>query len=155
LLIEILEEIVGKMETVLKGEIRRLAKREARALLAKPDDELRRLRKRVRALEGEVRAIKTQRAGEKAKAKVRAAVQEVPPEEADKARLSPGLIKKLRNRLKVSQAELAQLVGVTAAAVGHWEAGKSYPRPELKARIVALRSVGRREIKRLLAEQEA
>jgi len=37
-------------------------------------------------------------------------------------------------------------------AVGNWESGKSRPRDESKARIAALRSLGRREVRRLLAE---
>ena len=63
------------------------------------------------------------------------------------------LIRTLRSRLDISQADLAQLVGVSAVAVGSWESGKSRPRPETKARIVALRALGRREVRRLLAKQ--
>jgi DNA-binding transcriptional regulator YiaG len=34
------------------------------------------------------------------------------PEEVKAARISPGLIKKLRKRLKITQGELAVLIGV-------------------------------------------
>jgi len=67
-------------------------------------------------------------------------------------RMSPRLIRTLRKRLGISQADLAKLVGVSTVAVGTWESGRSRPRAESKARIAALRSVGRREVKRLLAE---
>jgi DNA-binding transcriptional regulator YiaG len=146
---------VGKIEMALKAEIARLSRRETRALVARPIVELRSLRARVGALERELRALRSACAGEQAKAKARSAAEAVTAEKAAKARLSPKLLKKLRGRLKVSQGELAKLVGVTTAAVGFWESGKSQPKPETKARIVALRRLGRREVRRLLAEQEA
>jgi len=71
--------------------------------------------------------------------------------ETPTVRMSPTLIRSLRNRLGISQADLAKLVGVSTVAVGNWESGKSKPRPESKARVAALRGLGRREIKRLLA----
>ena len=146
---------MGKIETVLKAEIIRLSRRETRSLVAKHIVEIRRLRERVGALERELRAIKSALATEQAKAKARSVVEAVSAERAAKARLSPWLLKKLRGRLKVNQGEIAKLVGVTAAAVGFWESGTSHPKPETKARIVALRSLGRREVRRLLAERGA
>ena len=68
--------------------------------------------------------------------------------------MTPRLIRALRSRLGISQAELAKLVGVSTVAVGQWESGRSRPRAESKARIAALRSLGRREVKRLLVEPE-
>jgi DNA-binding transcriptional regulator YiaG len=43
------------------------------------------------------------------------------PEEVKAARISPGLIKRLRARLGITQGELATLVGVSTSAVGSWE----------------------------------
>jgi DNA-binding transcriptional regulator YiaG len=82
------------------------------------------------------------------------AAETVAADRAPAARLSPKLIRSLRTRLGISQAELARLTGVSAVAVGTWESGRSRPRPESKARIVALRSLGRREVRRLLSEQK-
>jgi DNA-binding transcriptional regulator YiaG len=143
---------MGKIETVLKSEISRLARREAKALMSKQVDELRRLRKRVSSLERELRGVKAARAQEQAKRKVTTAVATAAGDEGPTIRLSPRLIRSLRGRLGISQAELAKLVGVSAVAVGNWELGKSKPRDESKAKIAALRSLGRREARRLLAE---
>ena len=143
---------MGKVETVLKGEIIRLARHETKGLIRKHVEELRRQRKRVAALERELKALKAARAQEQAKRKVTTAVEVVAGEQALAARLSPRLIRSQRNRLDISQAELAKLVGVSTLAVGNWELGKAKPRPESKARIAALRSLGRREVRRLLAE---
>ena len=146
------EDSMGKIETVLKSEISRLARRETKAVIGKHVDELRRLRKRVASLERELRAVKAARAQEQAKRKVTTAVATVAGEEGPAIRLSPRLIRSLRSRLGISQADLAKLAGVSTVAVGNWESGKSRPRDESKARIAALRSLGRREVRRLLAE---
>ena len=143
---------MGKVETVLKSEIARLARREAKGLIGKHIDELRRLRKRVVSLERELKAVKAARAQEQAKRKVTTAVASVAGEKAPTVRMSPKLIRSLRSRLGISQAELAKLVGVSTVAVGSWESGKSKPRAESKAKTAALRSLGRREARRLLAE---
>jgi DNA-binding transcriptional regulator YiaG len=143
---------MGKVETVLKAEIARLSRRETRRLMTKPVEEIRRLRRRVAELAGEVRALKAARVEERARSKMRAATETVAGGQATTIRMTARLIRSLRNRLGISQAELAKLVGVSTVAVGQWESGHSRPRSESKARIAALRSVGRREVKRLLAE---
>jgi DNA-binding transcriptional regulator YiaG len=142
---------MGKVETVLKSEIARLSRRETRRLMTKHVEELRRLRRRVAELDHEVRALKKARTEEEIKAKITATSENVDAKRASKHRLSPKLIRALRRRLKITQAELAQVVGVSTVAVGMWESGATHPKPESKARIVALRSLGRREVRRLLA----
>ena len=143
---------MGKVETVLKAEIARLSRRETRRLTQKHVEELRRLRQRVATLEREVHSLKTARAEEQVKAKIKTTTETVATGRALSARLSPGLIQALRRRLTITQAELAKLVGVSTVAVGMWESGSTHPRRETKARIVALRSLGRREVRRLLAD---
>ena len=143
---------MGKVEKVLKGEIIRLARHETKNLIRKYVEELRRQRKRVAALERELKALKAARAQEQAKRKVTTAVETVAAGQASTVRLSPRLIRSVRNRLGISQAKLAKLVGVSTLAVGNWELGKTKPRPESKARIAALRKLGRREARRLLME---
>ncbi len=80
----------------------------------------------------------------------------VPPvseSEAKSARLSPRLVQSLRGRLGLSQMALARLVGVSAPAVAHWEAGNSTPKGQNRTALVGLRKVGRREVKELLARR--
>ena len=143
---------MGKVETVLKAEIARLSRRETRRLMTKHVEELRRLRRRVADLTREVHALKTARAEEQVKTKIRAAAETVADAQAATIRLSPRLIRSLRSRLAISQAELAKLVGVSTVAVRQWESGRARPRSESKTRMAALRSVGRREVRRLLAK---
>jgi DNA-binding transcriptional regulator YiaG len=146
---------MGKIETAMKSEITRLARRQVRDMTARSADEIRKLRRRVIALERELTALKNSRAKEQTRRKVQKVAETVASDEGGQTRLSPRLIQTLRKRLNVSQAELGRLVGVSSVTVGNWESGKSKPRPEAKAKVVALRSLGRREVKRLLAEQQA
>jgi DNA-binding transcriptional regulator YiaG len=75
----------------------------------------------------------------------------VAPEEVKAARLSPLLIKKLRARLAITQGELATLVGVSMSAVGSWEYGKAKPEGHNREALVALRKLGKREVRGILA----
>jgi DNA-binding transcriptional regulator YiaG len=75
------------------------------------------------------------------------------PEELEKARFSPRLILALRKRLGITQRELATLSGVTVGAIFQWEKGMFDPRDDKKAVLVALRKLGRRQIKMLLEEK--
>src|SRR6266851_9328607 len=69
------------------------------------------------------------------------------------ARLSPRLVQSLRRRLGLSQMALARLMGVSAPAVAHWEAGESTPTGRNRVTLVAFRKVGKREVKELLARR--
>jgi DNA-binding transcriptional regulator YiaG len=75
------------------------------------------------------------------------------PEEVKASRISPGLIKKLRARLGITQGELATLVGVSMSAVGSWEYGKAKPEGHNREALVALRKLGKRkrEVRGILA----
>jgi transcriptional regulator with XRE-family HTH domain len=52
---------------------------------------------------------------------------------------------------RLSGGELATLVGVSAGAVGFWEQGKAQPRGRNKEALVALRKLGKREVRGILA----
>lgn len=55
--------------------------------------------------------------------------------EADIARL----VKDLRERMKLTQEQFAQKVGVTYSTVNHWENGKRMPQPFLVNRLLELK----------------
>jgi len=77
------------------------------------------------------------------------------PEEVKAARVSPGLIKRLRARLGITQGELATLVGVSQSAVGSWEYAKAKPEGHNREALVALRKLGKREVAGILATKAA
>jgi len=146
---------MGKMEQTLKIEITRLARKEMRATYLPLARDVRRLKRTVSALRKTVAVLarlgtewQTERQAQRAKLAVA-------PEEVKAARLSPLLVKKLRKRLGITQGELATLVGVSGSAVGAWEYGKAKPEGHNREALVALRKLGRREVRGILAAKAA
>jgi len=78
---------------------------------------------------------------------------EASPEEVKKSRFSSRLIRSLRKRLGITQKEMAVLTGVTVGAIYQWEQGIFEPRGKKKETLVALRKLGRREVRKLLEER--
>jgi DNA-binding transcriptional regulator YiaG len=77
------------------------------------------------------------------------------PEEVKVSRFSPRLIRSLRGHLGLTQKELAILTGVTVGAVHLWESGQFKPSEKKKAVMVALRKLGRREVRKLVEKKSA
>ncbi len=48
------------------------------------------------------------------------------------------LVKKLREKLIITQTELAELLGVSFASINRWETGKHEPTTKVKRKIVNL-----------------
>ncbi len=142
-----------KIEQVLKSEIIRLARKQIRAACGPLARDVRELKRRVSLLSKSVVALDKMRAVLEAERAAEGVKLEAPEEKVEAARLSPLLIKKLRARLGLSQGQLARLVGVSGPAVAHWELGRSRPQGRNKVALVALRGIGRREVKRMLAEK--
>ena len=112
---------MGKMEQTLKSEITRLAKKQMRATYLPLARDVRNLKRTVSALRKTVAVLARLGTDLQAKQQAQHAKLAAAPEEVKTARLSPGLIKKLRARLGITQGELATLVGVSTSAVGSWE----------------------------------
>jgi len=142
---------MGKMEQTLKSEITRLARKQVRATYLPLAHDVRRLKRTVSALRKTVVVLSRLGAELQAQRTAERAKLAVAPEEVKVARLSPGLIKKLRARLGITQGELATLVGVSGSAVGAWEYGKAKPEGRNREALVALRKLGKREVRGILA----
>ena len=69
---------------------------------------------------------------------------------AESVRFSARSVKAQRERLGVSAADYALLVGVSPLTIYNWEKGKSRPRAEQLAALVAVRGIGKREAARRL-----
>jgi transcriptional regulator with XRE-family HTH domain len=54
-------------------------------------------------------------------------------------------VKAQRERTGLSAADYAKLVGVSALTIYNWEQGKTRPRQEQLAALVAIRGIGKRE----------
>lgn len=146
---------MGKMEQTLKYEITRLAKKQVRAMCLPLAKDVRRLKRTVSALRKTVAALARLGTRLQAERTAQRAIMQAAPEEVKAARLSPGLIRKLRKRFGITQGELATLVGVSASAVASWEYAKAKPEGRNRESLVALRELGKREARELLATKAA
>lgn len=145
---------MGKIEGVLRDEIVRLAKREVRQQVDPLKRENRDLKKRIVQLERLAKPIhkeikKKQQAKQEKLSDLRA-----PEEEVKAARINPEWVQNLRGKLNLSQAGLAQLIGISVSGVRTWEYGTSSPTGARREALVALRKLGRRDVKKLLEAQE-
>ena len=141
---------MGKVETTIRSEITRLAKREVRKISLPLSRDVRMLKGTMLHIRKAVQALERLAAKQQALLGKEKKQLEATPEEVGISRFSPRLFRSLRKRLGISQKELATLVGVTVGAVHQWENGKFQPRDEKKGVLVALRKLGRREVRELL-----
>jgi DNA-binding transcriptional regulator YiaG len=66
-------------------------------------------------------------------------------EEPEGVRFSARSVKAQRNRLGLSQADYAKLVGVSAVTIYNWEQGETRPQKAQLAALVAVRGIGKRD----------
>jgi len=144
---------MGKMEQTIKFEIIRLAKKQLKYSTVLIARDVRRLKRAMAELRRIVTPMKSLGAELLAQRTAERAKLEPPAQEVEAARISPRLIKKLREKFDISQTDLATLVGVSAGAVGFWEQGKARPGGRNKAALVALRKLGKREVGKILADK--
>lgn len=142
---------MSKIDEAIRSEITRLTRKELRSQVMPLQKQVRDLSRQVRKLLNEQQKIS--RTTHKLKEAHIETVSQltVPEEEMLHARISPGLIRKLRLKQNLTQQQLAALVGVSPAAVQSWEQGIARPAGENKMALIALRKLGRREIADLLA----
>jgi len=151
---------MSTMAQVLKNEIRRLARREIRLSLTRSRKEIATLRRGL----AEVRTrITASEVAQKAMAKSAAAVAPAPGTPAG-AKAEPGWfssrgILALRKRFRMTQAQFAQLAGVTSQAVYQWERGGARGKLRLRNKtavaLAGLRDLGAKEAKARLAMPKA
>jgi DNA-binding transcriptional regulator YiaG len=140
-----------KIESVIKTEIIRLAKRQVRTVFLPLKREVRQMSLKLSGLSKSIaplnRLAKELRL-EEAKPKL-----EATPEEVKASRLSPERIRSLRKKLAISQRELGILTGASLSAVLSWEKGKFKPKGDKKTALVALRKLKKRDVKKILSEK--
>ena len=146
---------MGKVESIIKSEILRLAKREMKKSFIPLTRDVRSLKGAISQLRKTVLGLQRVTAQQEKALRGQKVPLEAPPEEVKKARFSPRLIRSLRKHLGVTQKEMASLAGVTVGAIFQWEKGIFEPRGEKKKILVALRKLGRREARRILEERSA
>ena len=141
---------------LLKDEISRLARKEVRAASAPLQQQIRELKKTNRQQREAINMLL--RRVDQLQALASSSTDKIlkaPAIEDDRQiRLSGTSIKKHRKRLGLSQGELGQLLNVSTNTIVRWEQDKSKPREAYRAGIAQLRTMGVREVKKLLASVE-
>ena len=138
---------------VLKEEIARISRKEAKAAIGpirKPSVRLRRdvadLKSRMARMEQTVKGLQAMLS------KVAATQPAVIPEGEKKARITAKGMRSLRRKLRLSQNEFATLIGISGQAVSHWEKqqGALRLRDATRAEILPLRDLGARDARKML-----
>ncbi len=142
------------LASVMKEEIQRLARKEARAQLSKTNRTTAQHRKDLAELKRQVRDLTRQVAYLERREKKRAGMPEV-EKTATNMRFSAKSVKAHRAKLALSAADYAQLVGVSALTIYNWEKGQSKPQTKQLTALAAVRTLGKREAWRMLDLMEA
>ncbi len=134
---------------VLKDEIRRLARKEIRAEQAASKKAVAQHRRDIAALKREAREQARKIAFlEKALAKAGSAPASTNSETT--VRFSPKWLMAHRDKLELSAADYAELVGVSGLTIYNWEHGRTKPRAQQLAQWAKVRGLGKREAWRKL-----
>ena len=141
---------MGKVESTIKSEILRLAKKEVKAAFLPLRREMWAMRLKLSGLSKSFATLNRQ-AKELRRGGARPKL-EASPEELKASRLTAEMIRNLRMKKGLSQRELGILTGATTGAVLSWEKGKFKPQRDKKAVLVALRKVTKRDVQQMLAE---
>lgn len=142
---------MGKLESTIKSEIMRLAKRQVRTTFIPLKREVRQMIFKLSGLSKGIASLN--RMAKDLRLEERKPKLEATPDEVKASRLSPERIRGLRRKLGLSQRELGILTGTSLGAILSWEKGKFKPRGDKKAALVALRKLGKREVKNLLSRK--
>ena len=143
---------MGKIESIIKSEIQRLAKHEVRSVFLPLRRDVWGMKLMLSNLIKGVTVL-DRLAKEISKAKSAEPKLEASPEEVKASRITPERIRSLRKKLGISQRELGIMAGATTGAVASWEKGKFKPKGEKKAALVALRKLRKRDVKKMLTEK--
>jgi hypothetical protein len=142
--------------SVLRAEIRRLARKESKEAVGDLKRQVMVLRRRVAGYKKRIadveRIARAAGKGGGGGAMGRGGAGAAGEGGGKQIRFSPAWVKSHRKKLALSRRLYAKLVGVSAQTIMLWETGKSRPRRGALATWRAIRGKGRRELKAALTE---
>ena len=131
------------LNPILKEEIVRLAKREINQQVKALKSQLVEMRKTAREQRRRIEQLEKELAGKADKERV---IAPRTVNEDDDVRVPRGSVRKHRERLGLSQREMAQLLDVSALTVSNWETERTSPSGKNKLGFAELRKMGVREV---------
>jgi DNA-binding transcriptional regulator YiaG len=146
----------------LKKEIARVARKELksevtslRKAVTAHRSEIAALKRDLKSLTSENKALSRQvRAVAVSTAKAEPAPEEARKKPGRQVVYSAERFAAIKDKLGLTQAQLAKLLEVSQLSVYKWLKGDVEPREKQKAKILALRTLGKREVDKLLASAE-
>ena len=144
---------MAKIESIVKSEIQRLAKREVHSVFRPLRREVWGMKLKLSGLLKSFNNVNRWAKEQAHQAESREIRLEASAEEVKASRLTPERIRGLRKKLGLSQRELGILTGVTIGAVASWEKGKFKPKGDNKAALVAIRKLRKQDVKKILLDK--
>ena len=141
---------MSRFAAALQDEIRRLARKEVKALTAVTRRAAVQHRRDIAGLKRQVLKLSKTVSVLDTLERKRAPVQAASESAVERARFSPKWIKSRREKLNLSAEAYGKLIGVSGQTVYNWELGESKPRKDALAKLVAVKIIGRREALRRL-----
>lgn len=136
-----------------QDEIRRLARKETKDEMQKLRVENADLRKQIGQMRQRMDSIeRLSKRAARTTEKVAARVSESTEEETTRARVSAKTIRTMRERLRLTQGEMGQLLGVSGQSIYQWERkeGRLNLRSRTARAVLEMKSIGAREARRRL-----
>jgi len=144
----LIENTMPNIAQILKDEIARISRREIKKATAVLHRSSAAYRKEIAALKRHIAGLERALKESNKRTKTPAATSEA--DEAAGHRFSAQGFRTLRRRLGLSAPQLGKLLGVSEQSIYNWESKTSTPRSMHLATIVRLRSMGKREVARLV-----
>ena len=143
------------IDKVFREEVSRLAKRALRSEIDSLKKQVQNLRQTVREQKKEIILLKkTSSQSLDIQSQSQIVVTSEDLEEGKDIRISPDSVKRHRERLRLTQRELAQLLNVSINTVSGWEAGRSSPRGINREMFAGVRTMGVREVQAMLEDNQ-
>lgn len=137
----------------LKDEIRRLAKREANALVSPLHDQLKKLKAETRELRATIDEMQKTRLQTALVQDVTEKLESEGVAPSKPRRWSASRFKMWRERSKLTAQEVGDLLGLSSQTIYNYEQEKTRPPEELIAKIAALKEQGKRAVRTLVAAE--
>ncbi|MFZ2656063.1 MAG: hypothetical protein WAX69_14120 [Victivallales bacterium] len=141
---------MADIKTVLRAMVIRLARQEANAKVRPLEKKVIGLRESCRLQKKLIVELQDKVSKISGNIRPEDRMLTLSPEAMGKTRIFPALIVALRRRLDLDGRQFARIVGASRHTVSSWESGKSKPQGEQRAKIIALRGIGKTKAKELL-----
>jgi DNA-binding transcriptional regulator YiaG len=133
------------LAVALKDEIRRLARKEIKAHTGPTAQAVAQFRREIAKLKRQSRDYEKKIAFLESQERKRLGAPAPTSGADDGGRFSARSVKAQRRRTGLSAADYATLIGVSGLTIYNWENGKSRPRKEQLASLIAVRGLGKRQ----------